>query len=462
MDDFRDRPMPPMGLLSAVALARDRHDVVLVDQRTDRDWKGTLKDLLSSAPLAVGVTAMSGPTVGHALDMVRVVRETGDVPVVWGGTHVTLRAGQIPPGDFLVLGEGEVTFAALLDRLASGRRDAEGIPGVWSREHRNPRAEVLDFGAVPLAAYDLVDFPRYLYSHRGLRTLDYLSSRGCPHRCTYCYNSVFYRGRWSAKGADVVEAEVRYLRARYDFDALYFLDDNFFIDLRRAGDIVRLMPRLSLAYEIQGVDIQTIARMSDEDLDALEASGLSKLTIGVESASDRIRSKIGKWGDSAAALAALRRLANRKFLVLTSFIIGFPTETASEMDRTIEFALGLQELGENFRFPQFYAYTPVPGTALAEELEGAGHAFPSSIEEFARTDWDHYSLAAGDPARTQRLEAIAFLSKFIDRKHRDYGSRRFVSMLYEAYRPVALARLKMKMYSLLLERPLYGALKRLV
>jgi len=478
-----------MGLLAAATYARDSYEVVLIDQRVDQGWRSKLDDALAARPLAVGITAMTGPTLRHAVEMVRHVRGRSETPVFWGGTHVTLRPEQsIESGlaDYLVMGEGEVAFKAALDRLASGK-DVEGIPGVWSPSVRNPRAEPLDFSSVPLAPYDLVDFSRYLYSHRGMRTLDYLSSRGCPHRCTYCYNNVFYQSRWSAKDAPQVEQELLSLRARYDFDALYFLDDNFFIDVRRADRVVEVMRRLAIPFEIQGVDIQTIARMSDQQLSHLEASGLTKITIGVESASDRIRRKIGKWGKSDAVLPALKRLAGRRFLVLTSFIIGFPGETPEEMDRTIAFALDLQKLGDNFRLPQFYAYTPIPGTTLGDEALSPNPDSPSPVErsepgevaapsgrrgpscgdtpsttDLAAVDWDHYWLAGADVAARTRLEAIAFLSKFIDRKHQDYGAKWFVSLLYEMYRPVALARLRLKRYGLLVEKPAYEVLKRFV
>jgi len=454
-----------MSLLHASALLAGRYDIIIVDQRLGPNWRTRLKDALGTGPVALGVTTLTGRMVANALEMVAAVRECSVVPVVWGGTHVTMvpeRAIESPAVDFLVLGEGEVAFAALVDRLARGE-PVHDLDNVWAKRgktiHRNRRTPALDYAGQPMAPYHVVDMENYMYSSRGHRAFDYLSSRGCPHGCTYCYNTVFYGSTWSARSAETVVEELKALSDRYGFDVVYFLDDNFFIDRKRAWEIVRAMPALGLKYEIQGVDIQTMAGMNDEELDLLEETGLLKMTIGVESASDRIRHAIRKWGDFATVLATLRRLAGRRFLVLTSFIIGFPSETWDEIDETVRLALRLQSMGHNFRFPQFYSFTPIQGTPIADSLVEAGFEFPATLEDWKNFDWDHCLLYRDEPGKRRRLEAIAFLSKFIDRKHEDYGSKRFVSLLYQLYRPVAFARLSARLYGLLPEKTAYGALK---
>jgi len=468
MDDFRDRPTPPMSLIHAATFLKEDYDVVLVDQRVEEDWRATLGDALAASPVAVGVTTLTGPMIRNALEMARFVRERSSAPLVWGGTHMTMLPKQAIGSDlvdYLVLGEGEFVFKDLVDSLASGRT-ATGLPGVWAKEGgtvmSNPRSPVLDYAGLPLAPYDLVDMERYTYTSRGRRALDYLSSRGCPHACTYCYNNVFYGRKWSAKPARVVADELKALQQRYDFDVVYFLDDNFFIDRKRAFEIAATMKSLGLEYEIQGVDIQSMAAMSDEELAHLEDTGLIKLTIGIESATDRVRSRIGKWGDVETMRKALLRLAGRRFIVLTSFIVGFPFESWDEIEQTITFAMELQRRGDNYRLPQFYNFTPVQGTPLAVALEEQGFCFPQSIDDWENVDWDRYTLFGADAGRTRKLEAIAFLSKFIDRKNEDYGARSFVSLLYRLYRPVATTRLSRRLYSFLPEKVVYELLKRMV
>jgi len=468
MDDFRDRPTPPVSLLAAATLVARDCEVQIVDQRLLPDWRERIRDALSRQPVVVGVTTLPGPMIRNALEMVAEVRAHSRTPVVWGGTHVSLipeQAIRSPAVDYVVVGEGEVAFASLVDHLSRGRQPRD-VPGVWGKDpdgsvYQGPPSPVLAFDRLPLPPYHLVPMEDYLYSHRGTRRLDYLSSRGCPHTCSYCYNNVFYRNAWTPRPAHQVLEEIARLRERYAFDTVYFLDDNFFVDVARGWRIGLGLRDMGIGYETQGVDIQTVAAMSDRDLDRLEASGLGKLTIGVESACDRTRRLIRKWGDRRAVLATLRRLAGRSFLVLTSFIIGFPFETWEEIQETIDFALELQSLGRNFRFPQLYNYIPLPGTPLARALEQAGFHFPESLEAWAEIDWDRSALFRENPQKLDRLASIAFLSKFVDRKFEDYGARPGVAALYRLYRPVACARLRHGWTDWVPERRAYAVVKRL-
>ena len=468
MDSFRDRPTPPLSLIHAATLVHKEYKVVIVDQRLEPDWRRRLATELEAEPLAVGLTTLSGTMIRSALDMARFVRDRSAVPLVWGGIHVTLLPEQVMRSelvDHAVLGEGEVAFLELCRALERGD-DPPIVPGVWTRRGgeviRTQRAPVLDYGELPPAPYHLVEMERYIYTHRGRRCFDYLSSRGCPHDCSYCYNAAFYGRGWSPRPAARVIEELRGLVREHGVEVVYFIDDNFFIQPARAWEILRALPSLGVRYQLQGMDIQSVDAMTDAELDLLEETGLQRVTIGVETASDRMRRFIGKWGDRESVERNLRRLANRRFLVLTSFIIGFPFETWEEIRQTIRFALDLQRLGDNFRLPQFYNYTPVQGTALAKQLEACGFNFPERLDDWAAIEWDHNHLFDDNPAKQQALDAIAFLSKFADRKDRDYGTRPAIGALYRMYRPLALARLRAGRYGLLPEKGLYERLKGLL
>ncbi len=468
MDSFRDRPTPPLSLIHAATLAHREYRVVIVDQRLEQDWRGRLERELAEQPMAVGLTTLSGTMIRAALEMAAFVRERSDTPLVWGGIHVTMLPEQVMRSelvDFAVLGEGEVAFLELCRALDRGESTAD-ISGVWSRRDgevvRTERAPVLDFGELPPAPYHLVEMERYIYTHRGRRCLDYLSSRGCPHACTYCYNGAFYGRQWRPRPAARVLEELRALVREHRVEVVYFIDDNFFIDPPRAWEILRAMPSLGVRYQLQGMDIQSVDAMSDAELDLLEQTGLQRVTIGVETASDRMRQLTGKWGDQAAVERCLRRLAGRRFLVLTSFIIGFPFETWDEIRQTVRFALDLQKLGDNFRLPQFYNYTPVQGTALADQLEACGFRFPERLDDWASIEWDHNHLFDDNPEKQRALDAVAFLSKFADRKDRDYGTRPAIGAMYRLYRPIALARLRAGALGLLPEKRLYDRIKGLL
>jgi radical SAM superfamily enzyme YgiQ (UPF0313 family) len=469
MDMFRDRPTPPLGLLCAASLACREFDVRIVDQRLEKDWRAALAAAIDADTLAVGFTAMTGRMITQALAAAAEARRLTDRPFVWGGIHASLLPAVTLAHelvDFVVEGEGEQALAALCRRLAAGE-GAAGIPGVWTkkdgRAHPPISPELLDVNSLPPVPYHLVDMERYAQTYNGRRMFFYQSSRGCPCRCAYCYNRAFSKGRLRAKKADLVLREIKELRARYEFSLVYLLDDNFFIDQARAMEILRGLKELGLGCVLQGVDIETLARMSDDDLHFLEEAGVVRMAIGLESGVDRVRRDIlNKAGDLELARRQTARFAGRRMAVLCSFIVGLPTETPAEIRETMRFGMEILKLGDNFRIPQFYIFSPYPGTEIYTRLEKEGAAFPSSLEEWGTYEWDYSHMHEADPALKDFLERACFVSKFLDRKMDDYGAGAAVlKALYYLYRPLAWFRLEKSFLKPLPERWGYGVLKGL-
>lgn len=467
MDHFRDHPTPPLGLLCAAANVVADMEVRMVDQRADKAWRSRLAGSIDSGTVAVGITTLTGGMIRNALEAAREAKRLRDVPIVWGGIHPSLLPEQTAKHelvDYVVEGEGEQAFGSLVKKLAAGA-DVAGIPGVWHRKDGQvtgtPRGALLDFGELPPPAYAVVDMENYIQNWRGKRMFFYQSSRGCPCHCAYCYNRAYNLGRWRAMPAERTLSEMADLQRRYDFSMVYFLDDNFFIDHRRALKILAGMKDLGIRSSLQGVDVETLAKLSEADLDFLEAAGVERITIGVESGLDRVRQGVlKKVGGIQLVRQQLARLRGRGIIVLASFVIGFPSETLDEIRRTMDFAMEMLRLGDNFRVPQFYNYQPYPGTELFDSLRGEGFPFPTRLEDWGNYDWDYSKMHEDQPKVRDALERMCFLSKFLDRKVEDWGfANRGLRVIYNLYRPVAWARLRRGMLRPLPERWFYQMLK---
>ena len=64
------------------------------------------------------------------------------------------------------------------------------------------------------------------------------TSRGCPSRCGFCYNTGFNERRWRGKSPARVVDEMQYLLQRFPQVRIVDpVDDNFFVDRRRAGHL---------------------------------------------------------------------------------------------------------------------------------------------------------------------------------------------------------------------------------
>ena len=130
----------------------------------------------------------------------------------------------------MVYGEGEETVY----ELATGKDWSEINGIVFKRGSQiisNPPRELHDPAKMPLFNWDLV--PReVLYN---LRLVPSLTSRGCPHRCTFCINAIL-KNKWRARTTEQVLEDLRVIKNADYFRGkkVRFWDENFFVDISRA------------------------------------------------------------------------------------------------------------------------------------------------------------------------------------------------------------------------------------
>ncbi len=458
MDFLRSAPSPPLGLMAVATGVPSGVRVRLLDARLDGDWKSSLANWLREAPtVAVGLTSYTSDMLFNAMDAARIVRESGPTPVIWGGVHASLTAEQTAAHelvDGVVIGEGERTFGEIVSNLVENRSLAE-IPGIaFSTNGRvtvTAKRPLLRGEHIPLVPTLDADLRPYLPTYQGVPTLYTQGSRGCPYDCTYCYNTVMNDTRWRAIEPERLFEHILALRKKHAFGSVYFVDDNFFINKRRALRLAELFLTTDLTYEVQGVDIYSLARLTDDDLRLVERSGCKRITIGIESGSERIRTYIKKQGDVPQVVEQVRRLANFRLNLFASFMTGLPSETEDDTKATARLMVDLLELNPRFRTSPLYLFTPFPGTEVYDHAVTAGFRAPTSLEGWARVgEWNRYAWDDGEKKRL--FERLHFSSIFIDRKIDDYSASGLLRLATNLYRPIARMRMRHFFFSMMLEK----------
>ena len=233
----------PLSLLAlATPLLDAGYDVRIIDSTITPDFQARVLHELRDA-VALGVSLVTGPMIRQTVKLGRAAKAAfPDKPVILGGWHPSLLAGQTMETDFVdavVRGQGERVVVELLDRLQAGD-DLEGLRGVsYKRDgeiHHNPPGELVPLIELPPKAYHLADVDAYRQI-TGRRWLMYVSSLGCPYDCSYCTNAAVYQRKWNALPADQVVDEMANLVTTHGLDLLWVVDDNFLVDTRRAVDI---------------------------------------------------------------------------------------------------------------------------------------------------------------------------------------------------------------------------------
>ena len=414
----------PLGLLAvASALDPTRYEVKIVDGRLEADPLAAVLAETRDA-LCLGITVLTGDPIRDALRVSRAVKaQRPDLPVVWGGWHPSLFPRDClaePSIDAVVSGQGEETFADMVDRFAAGR-DLRGVPGVtWRDALGNPVANMprplRDVNALPRHNYDLIPVETY-FAHKGKRQFDYISSIGCRFRCAFCADPAVYSRGWYGLAPERMAAELSAHHARYRFAEVAFQDETFFTKRQRVDDIAR-------AFLAAGLNVAWTAtmradqgdRLPDESLALARRAGLKRVMIGVEAGTDAMLKRIKKDITIAQVWSTADKLVRHDIGAIWNFIVGFPDEPDDAFEAALDIARRIRAMSRDFEVAIFF-YRPYPGNEIADSLALTQYQFPKTLEAWA--DFDYVGAAGPwvSSDKFERVERFKFYQRYAYGRH---------------------------------------------
>lgn len=408
-----DSRAPSMSLVYlASSLERSGHKVVIYDASlgpimktegvyrygaADEEVRGFISN--NNFDL-VGITCSFTGRWKYAVKIAQQVKEVSPLaPVAVGGLFATSEwkycLNNCKAVDFAMLGESELSFAQIANNISRGAtisdacKDVEGV--AW-REGQgffcNPRIGYNNkLDDLPFPSWHLVDLKRYFSLQRRIFELEtpclpVLSSRSCPNRCRFCNMFITHGSRWRSRSAANVLDEIEYLIRRFSVRNLYFIDDNFSLDLERAKSICRgIIERgLSIHYNFHnGLSIKTI---DFELVKLLKESGCTSVCLAIESGSERMRNKVyGKRLSTEKIIEVIRWFKKAGIPSIGYFMVGGPGETRQDfqMSKTLLKSLPLSFITVNI-------FTPHPGTELYDECKEKGWLIECLPEEENRVE----------------------------------------------------------------------------
>jgi len=263
------------------------------------------------------------------------------VKVILGGTHATFfpEIVEEPGVDFVCRGEGEYAMLDLCNRLDSGG-PVDDIANIWAKidgriAKNDVRPLIEDLDGLPFPDREL-----YLEGRaQPLRIAYFMAGRGCPHRCTICFNEKnmeLYRGKGHyvrMRSPENVIAEIEEVRRRYNNSTVRFEDDTFTLkrDWSRAF-MDQYQSRVGLPFFI-GTRADTL----DQEMTThLRQAGCYMAAFSVESGCERVRNGILRKDISTASLRQAAELLHGAGIPFqTTNILGIPGETVEEGFMTV-------------------------------------------------------------------------------------------------------------------------------
>jgi len=296
------------------------------------------------------------------------------VPIAVGGVHVLMCTEQVKADgfwDYIGVGERDEALPELISRLAAGGDGARDVPNFCVRRddgsyHENRLGPYPDLTKLAPKDYEIFDLPHMLAKKNGWQSV--LTSRGCPYRCSYCFNHEV-TDRYLAEGGhsrrsylrnypiDRMMRELAEVKKRQPGIETFIIDDDLFT-LNTDYCIAWIR-----AYTESGINVPLVLNahvqaFSEPIAKALSESPCMIVKFGVESGSASLRRHVLDRNMSNEAIVDAFALCDEYGLHTSAFLMfGMPYETRAMMDETIDLMARVKP--GRMRWAIFY---PFPGT----------------------------------------------------------------------------------------------------
>ena len=292
-----------------------------------------------------------------------------------------------PAIDFVVMGEGELTFNELMQALNSGKNDFTNIAGLSSRKDGKiifgpirPQIENLDM--LPIPAYDLFSMDKYVGHTYWKPFVEIVTSRGCTHGCKFCYEwsehdprSLSHFNRWRAKSAKKVIDEVEYLEKECGTKVMVIQEDNFNLNPNRVREFCKEKIKRGLKMKWVSLGCASDWVKLEKDLPMMKEAGMFMSVFGIEVASDDELRKLEKGITVEQIYKTIEILRKNSIAIVGDIMIGFDYDTEAIIKRRFEFA---DAVDPDVMWVGYL--TPPPGSPIWDEGIKRGWIKPDEID----------------------------------------------------------------------------------
>ncbi len=406
----------PLSLLYiSKPLLEHGYDVQVVDSRIEDYKKVDYQNVLYA-----GISTMSGMQIYHGLEVAKFIRKQNpETKLIWGGPHPTTIPDDVINSfyaDIVVRGEGEETLLKLTKRLGKDE-PFNDISGLTFKKEGNvfstPDSKPIDLNGVGNLPYHLLKMDRY---PNIIDKFEYISSKGCPHPCTFCSDAANYGRAWRAKSAETVISELEYIINTFQTNRITIQDANFFVSRKRVEEICKAIIDKGWKIDIYAfVRSDYIPRYSGEMMVLIRKAGFKEIAFGAESGSNRLLEFIKKQQKTDKIIKTVETFKKFDIKPVISLMIGLPTETNKELNQTLDLYDQIMRIHPGSMVNGIFIFTPFPGSELARILtDEYNYRFPRTLEEWGQWKWSSpKNITWVEKEARKRYEAIYLIVRFL-------------------------------------------------
>jgi len=330
--DIKTHMAPPLGLLTIINMLRSEHRVVLENEN--------IEEISYDKPDLVGIS-ITVDVLPRAIEIAKKFREQGCV-VVAGGIHITTAVETVPKDcfDVLCVGAAEGTWPDIIQDYQNGT-----LKYIYRCSRKLTGSDI-----VP-PAYDFIEKEKYLYCNV------FHTSRGCPFRCDFCYNSGADQAFLNREIDDVIK-EIQAAGRKH----VMFIDDNFVGNKEWTYKFLQALKPLKVKWNAA---VSINIAMDEKLLDLMKESGCQGLFIGFESINADSIADVHKVQNHRDTYEnAVCEIHKRGIMINASFVFGLDGDTKETFQRTLDWIVK-----NKIETVTSHILTPYPGTALHRRLK---------------------------------------------------------------------------------------------
>ncbi|MBL7197798.1 MAG: B12-binding domain-containing radical SAM protein [Candidatus Omnitrophica bacterium] len=326
--------VPSMGLMNLYLIGKELGcDMELIDLN-EISYRRGLKKILSKEYDLIGISCNFTNAAPYCMQYAKDIKEKyPNTMIISGGNHATLVPEDLLFNgyDYIVYGEGEVTFKGFLRRLLH-KESVEGLKGLcYLRDGKivkNPPCELIeDLDELPFNDYSEFDLKPY-FKRSGLRYISMETSRGCIYDCAFCSTVKMWGHRYRHKSPQRILEEFK-IAKKLNLDFVFLEDDDVALDEQNLRNFCKLLIKenVGLAW---GMGIGSASIKDESTFDLLVESRCIKVNVCIESANSRILKAYRKPHTIENNKRLCGNLRKRGILIHNHGMIGYFDETIRE------------------------------------------------------------------------------------------------------------------------------------
>ncbi len=427
-----------------------------------------ISDLCESAGI-IGFSFMS-QYYDRAVQITKHLKECFNIPMIWGGIHPTYRPEEcLNFCDAVCIGEGENAVVKFAQKISMGidYTDTENFVFKLNNGIRENKCgqTIQNLDEVPFVDYDIENHYVYEWRSEDIIPIDEevmkgqflkmtyfndkhlpayrtMTSRGCPHKCTYCASSAMLKLR--RRSIDNVLEELKMIMKRFDYiEIISFFDDTFFAAPITYFEEFRDKYKREIGLPFHAQCSPTT--ISNKKMELLVDAGLFYTEMGIQTGSDRIRKMYRRVVSDKKIIDAsvlINRYSKNMLMPDYHVILDNPWETKEDVLDTLRLLL---KLSGRYKL-QISSLTFYPGTELNEKAKAEG-IIKDEVNEVYRkpftypkfTYLNYLIYLSGFPWFPRWILRFVSIDLFVNIFHRQESSV-FYRLLFNITRKMILVR----------------------